>query len=393
MTAVLRPLPLRIAGRRFWLWSVGLAVASAILIVGAPFNRFVDFPQFWFAGKLVGSPDLLDPARQTVWELAHGFTPWQFLYPPGTAWLYSPLGFMPMAAAFLVHAVVIALAGAAAGFVGARTYGLDSAIGIIAALAWTPVLAAAACGQNAPLALMLAIVAIDCLRRDRRVLAGLAVGAMFYKPTLALPMFALLVLRRQWMSLFVAMVVAVGWYLLGVAGSAGDWMWPTDWLSLTSGYFAQDIYQNVNKTVALPGLMMGHGIPSPIAYAAAVAVAVAALPRLLRAPIAEAGAGACLIGIVVSPHSLQYEAAMVLPILLWAAGGNGSGLAEPWRTRLLVGVFVLAQMYVITPFLGVSVFAAVTFGATAIWITGWKRQDAGPDEARTAAPPAEASTS
>jgi hypothetical protein len=376
MSRATRPLPLRIAGRRFWLWSVGLAVASAILIVGAPFNRFVDFPQFWFAGKLVGSPDLLDPARQTVWELAHGFTPWQFLYPPGTAWLYSPLGFLPMPAAFWVHAAVIALAGGMAGFVGARTYGLDSAVGVIAALAWTPVLAAAATGQNAPLALMLAVVAIDCLRRDRRVLAGLAVGAMLYKPTLALPMFALLVLRRQWMSLFVAMVVAVGWYLLGVAGSAGDWMWPTDWLSLTSGYFAQDTYQNVNKTIALPGLMMGHGIPSPIAYAAAVAVAAAALPRLLRAPIAEAGAGACLIGIVVSPHSLQYEAAMVLPILLWAAGGNGSGLAEPWRTRLLVGVFVLAQMYVITPFLGVSVFAAVTFGATAIWISGWKRQEA-----------------
>ncbi|HEX7491267.1 MAG TPA: glycosyltransferase family 87 protein [Candidatus Limnocylindrales bacterium] len=375
MTTAARPLPLRIARRRFWLWSIGLAAASAVLIVGGPFNGFVDFPQFWYAGKLAGSPDLLDPARQTVWELAHGFKPWQFLYPPGTAWLYSPLGYIPMAAAFWVHAAVIALAGATAGYVGARTYGLESKVGVIAALAWTPILAAAATGQNAPLAMMFAVIGIDCLRRDKRVLAGLAVGAMLYKPTLALPMFALLVLRRQWTSLFVAMGVAVGWYLLGVAGSAGDWMWPMHWLSLTSGYFALDTYQNVNKTVALPGLMMGHGVPSLIAYGAAVAVAVAALPRLLRSPIAEAGAGACLVGIVVSPHSLQYEAAMVLPMLLWAAGGTGSGLAEPWRTRILVGVYVLAEMYIITPFLGVSVFAAVTFGATAIWITGWKRQD------------------
>src|ERR1035437_8969788 len=248
-------------------------------------------------------------------------------------------------------------------------------------------------GPERPLALMFAMVAINGLRSDRQIMAGLAVGAMLYKPTLALPMFALLVLRRQWVSLFVAMVVAVGWYLLGVAGSAGDWMWPTDWLSPTSGYFVQDTYQNVNKTIALPGLMMGHGIASPIADAAAVAVVIAALPRLLRSSIAEAGAGACLIGIVVSQHSLHYEAAMVLPMLLWAAGGTGSGISEPWRTRLLVGVFVLAQMYVITPFLGVSVFAAVTFGATAIWISGWKRQEAGPDQARTAAPPAEASAS
>ena len=107
-----------------------------------------------------------------------------------------------------------------------------------------------------------------------------------------------------------------------------------------------------------------------------MAVAMAALPRLLRSPIAEAGAGACLIGIVVSPHSLQYEAVMMLPLLLWAAGGTGSGIAEPWRTRLLVGAYLAAQLYVVTPFAGISVFVVMTLGATAIWITGWHRQEA-----------------
>ena len=66
--------------------------------------------------------------------------------------------------------------------------------------------------------------------------------------------------------------------------------------------------QNVDKTIALPGLLIGHGVPSVVGYAAAAAVVVAALPRLLRSPIVEAGAAACLIGVVVSPHSLQYEA-------------------------------------------------------------------------------------
>jgi hypothetical protein len=119
-------------------------------------------------------------------------------------------------------------------------------------------------------------------------------------------------------------------------------------------------------------------VPSVVAYTAAAAVVVAALPRLLRSPIAEAGAAACLIGIVVSPHSLQYEAVMVLPLLLWAAGGTGSGIAEPWRTRLLVTAYLLAQLYILTPFAGVSVFAAITFGATAIWITGWQRLEGAP---------------
>jgi DUF1365 family protein len=68
---------------------------------------------------------------------------------------------------------------------------------------------------------------------------------------------------------------------------------------------------------------------------------------------------------------------MVLPLLMWAAAGTGDGISEPWRTRLLVTAYLLAQLYVLTPFAGVSVYAAITFGATAIWITGWKRQEGG----------------
>ncbi|HEU6439033.1 MAG TPA: glycosyltransferase family 87 protein, partial [Terriglobales bacterium] len=342
---------------------------SAVMVIGAPWNRFVDFPQFWFAAKLVGTPDLLDPARQGAWEIAHGFTPWAFLYPPGTAWLYTPLGALPLAAAFWVHAAVIGLIGIAAGFVGGRAFGLDTRVALVATLAWVPMLAAAAAGQNAPLAMLLALIAIDGLRTDRQMVAGLAVGAMLFKPTLALPLLVLLVLRRQWTALFVAMAVAVGWYVLGVAGSAGDWMWPRDWLTLTAPFFAADTWQNVNKTVALPGLMMGNGVPSVVAYAAAAAVVIAALPRLLRSPITEAAAAACLIGIVVSPHSLQYEAVMVLPLILWAAGGTGAGIAEPWRTRLLVPAYLAAQLYVVTTLTGVSIFAVITLAAAAIWIT------------------------
>jgi hypothetical protein len=373
-----RPLPLRLPAGRFWLWAVGLCAISAIIVVGAPWNSFVDFPQFWFSARLVGTPDLLDPARQAAWEIAHGFGFREYLYPPGTAWLYAPLGSLPLAAAFWVHAAVIALIGITAGFIGSRAFDLDRRVALVATLAWAPTLAAAAAGQNAPLAMLLALVSIDALRRDNQVVAGLAIGAMLYKPTLALPMLCLLVIRRQWTALFVAMAVAVGWYFLGVAASAGDWMWPTDWLGFTAPFFAADTLQNVNKTIALPGLLMGHGVPSVVGYAAAVAVVVAASPRLFRSPIAEAGAAACLIGVVVSPHSLQYESVMVLPIILWAAGGTGQGIAEPWRTRLLVAAYLAAQLYLLTPVAGFSVLAVIAFAATAIWITGWQRQEAAP---------------
>ena len=45
---------------------------------------------------------------------------------------------------------------------------------------------------------------------------------------------------------------------------------------------------------------------------------------------------------------------MVLPILLWAAGGTGQGIAEPWRTRLLVAAYLVAQLYLVTPPVGFS---------------------------------------
>ncbi len=370
-----RPIPLRLAPRRFWLWAIGLVVMSSIVIVGSPPGGWVDFPQFWFAAKLVGTPDLLDTSRQQAWQIAHGFTPFIFLYPPGTAWLYFPLRFLPMAAAFWAHAGVMVTCGIGAGFFGARAFRLDTRVALVATLAWAPTLAAAAVGQNAPLGLLLAMIAINGLRGSRQIVAGLAVGAMLYKPTLALPMLVLLVIRRQWTALSVAMAVAAGWYLLGVAGSAGDWMWPKDWLIFTSPYFDADTWQNVNKTIALPGILMGHDVPSAIAYAAAAVVVLAALPRLLRSSMAEAAAAACLIGIVVSPHSLQYEAVMVMPIIMWAAGGTGTGIAEPWRTRLVIPAYFVAQLYAITPQFRVSVFVFITLAAAAIWITGWQRQE------------------
>jgi hypothetical protein len=120
---------------------------------------------------------------------------------------------------------------------------------------------------------------------------------------------------------------------------------------------------------------MGHDVPSAIAYAAAAVVVLAALPRLLRSSMAEAAAAACLIGIVVSPHSLQYEAVMVMPIIMWAAGGTGTGIAEPWRTRLVIPAYFVAQLYAITPQFRVSVFVFITLAAAAIWITGWQRQE------------------
>jgi hypothetical protein len=98
-----------------------------------------------------------------------------------------------------------------------------------------------------------------------------------------------------------------------------------------------------------------------------------ALPRLLRAPLAEAGAGALVVWLAVSPHSLNYEGALVLPVLFWAMGSGATGLREPARTWLVVGAFLLAPEYLVSETLGFSVLVLVAVVGAVVWIGGWWR--------------------
>ena len=374
-TAADNAIPIRLAPGRFRLWGVGLALASTAVTIGAPWNGWVDFPQFWYAGQLVGTPTLLDPAAQLAWMTARGYELFPFLYPPGTAWLLAPLGWLPIAAAFWAQVAAIMAIGLASGIVAARAFDIDVRVATIATMAWAPVMEGAAAGHFESLGMMLALLAIYALRFDRDVLAGLAVGGILFKPTLALPLLAILVLRGRWKALGVVAGAGIGWYLLGVAGSAGDWLWPADWLRLTAPYLGVDLPHNVNKTIGLPELLVGHGAPGWLGYAAAAIMALAALPRLLRAPIVEAASAACVVGLLVSPHSLSYEAVMAVPFLLWMCATTGTGIAEPWRTRIIVAVYLVAQLFVITPYFGFSVFVVIVALLSAAWISGWQRME------------------
>jgi hypothetical protein len=378
--------PLRLADRRFWLWGRALCAMSAVVLVGSAPNKFIDFPQFWSAGRTVGTANLVDTASHELWQAANGIRTGFFAYPPGSAWLFVPFSAFPLALGFVLHALVMTFLVALAGIIGAQVYGLDRRIGLVAAFAWAPCMASAAVGQNAPLALVLALLAIQALGRDNDVIAGLCVGLLLYKPTLALPLLGLLLLRRRWPALGVAAVVAAGWYLLGVAAAAGDWSWPSHWWAGLSGYYATDTAGNVGQAISLPGLLQGYGAPTVLALGTGALVALLAVPRLMKSPIAEAGAGACLVGLAVSPHSLAYEAVLVLPAILWAAGKTGTGISEPARTWLIVVAYFVAELYVITVFMGVSVLAVVTLVAAAIWISGWRRIATSIDASRVSEP-------
>ena len=374
--------PLRVGRRTFWLGATALGILGAVELVLAPLKIYLDFPQFWAAGGTVGTVDLFDPSLHAAWGQARGIGLASWVYPPGFAWLYAPFGALPLAVGYWLHAAVMVGLVAAAGVLGARIYGLDRRVGLAAAFAWTPCLASAIFGQNAMLGLVLALVAIEGLRRDSDRLAGLGVGLLLYKPTLALPLIGLLLLRRRWGALLVTLACAGGWYVSGVAAAAGDWQWPVRWVTIVGDYYAGDTAFNVIRTISVPGLLEGHGAPAVVGGAIGLVMVALAIPRLIRAPLAEAGAGSVLVGLAVSPHALNYEGAMVLPILMWTMGDVARGIAEPARTRLIVAAYLIAPVYLIAEGIGLSSLVFVTFIGAAAWISGWQRIGTGHGDRR-----------
>jgi len=373
--------PLSLPPKRVRLWAAAVAIIGLVAIDTAVENGGGDWSDFWSAGATVGTPDFLDQNRHYAWQAAHGVVQYFFPYPPAVGWFFWPFAQLPFWLGFIANALVMLGLVAVAGLLAARIFGLPRYLAVLLAFAWTPATAPAIIGQNTPLALVLALWAIDGLRRDRPIEVGLATGLLMYKPTLALPLLGLLVLRLRWRDLAVAGgVVAVG-YVASVAAAAGDWQWPVSWWNQLGPWLARDLVGNANKAVSLPGLL-GRlpGVPEWLPYVFAAAIVLLSLRGLRRAPLAEAGAAACLLALAVGPRVWGYEAGLMLPILAWTVGG---GVAEPWRTRLIfvgvpMGLFWLVSVYTVVS--GVALVVAV---ATAMWL--WRWRPLGPNPTRAAA--------
>jgi hypothetical protein len=74
-----------------------------------------------------------------------------------------------------------------------------------------------------------------------------------------------------------------------------------------------------------------------------------------------------LAGLALSPHALAYDAALALPMIAYTA----SRLAEPDRTRMLLGVFAVAPLFFVAPLVRFDPLALVVIGGTCAWV--WVR--------------------
>lgn len=361
---------LRVAPGRVRLWALGLFAMGVVPVIGAPFNHWHDWGALWAAGATAGGPDLVDAARHVAWQAAHGVSQAFFAYPPAAAWLFWPFAQLPVAVAFWVQAVLMVVCVAAAGFVAARVYGLTPGLAVLAALAWAPSTASIVTGQNAPFALLVAMVAIWGLATGRWWVAGLAVGVLWYKPTLALGFVALFLVRGRWRELAVAVAAGGVAFLLSVAAAGGDWGWPGTWLEGARVWLPADAAKNADKAISLPGLLARLPVLWFVPVLGGVALAVAAIPGLRRAGIVEAASAACLVGLAAGPRAWGYEAALAFPFVCWVIGG---GVGEPWRTRLIVAAYFLGLLWIFSFVTQISAVAVVVLGATLLWLWRWRR--------------------
>jgi hypothetical protein len=230
-------------------------------------------------------------------------------------------------------------------------------------IGWAPVTAAVVTGQNSPLALVLSLVAIDGLARDDALRAGLAVGALAYKPTYALAFGLLLLAYRKWKVLGVVAACGVGWYAVSAYAAGGDLMWPRPYLQALADYVGPDFAYNRYKAVSVPGVLMLAGVSSGVAFGVGMVLLVGALGwlRVRGVGVMQAASLTGAIAVASSPHAWPYDAAIALPALFWVAAKG----EEPGRTRGIVIAYAVAPLWLASHALGVDPFAIVVIGGTA----------------------------
>ncbi len=340
----------------FWGWSGAVALAMASAAGWSIRHGAGDWRVFVAAGSLAGTHALIDPPE--AWQT--------FVYLPGAAWAFVPFARLPLAVSFVIDAACMLACAAAAGAVAARTYRLPRALGVGVYALWAPVVyAAAIIGQNAPFGLLLAQLTIAGIARRSLALTALPLGLLLYKPTYALPLIGVLLMRARLREVGAVAAIGCAWYVASVAATGGDWRWPAEWVALIARYAPGDLSVNGAFVVSIPGLLAraGVGVPMIVALVAAGVLAVAFAVR--RVGAVEAASATCLAGVALSPHALAYDAALALPMIAFTT----SRLAEPARTRFLLMLFMIAPLFFVAPLLRFDPFAVVIVGGTCAWLS------------------------
>ena len=327
------------------------------LIVPMDKATTTDFVSFYAAGKLAlqGTPALAyDQAAHYALEqaiTAPGIGYQYFFYPPVYLLLCAPLALLPYLVSFvLFQSITLAfflwVLRAIMGGVG-RGW-------LVAALAFPPVFWVLGLGQNSFLTAGLMGLGM-LLLPGRPFLAGLALGAMCYKPHFGLLLPVVLLVGRQWWAIAGAAGAVLGLVGLSVALFGVE----TWWAYLAAAQASRAVYESgsidfIGMITPFGGALL-VGFSAPVAHAvqiAAMAGTVLVVGWVWRSGASLAvRAAAVAAGSVLAVHlALIYDALLLLLAMAWlvrAGVERGTRRGEKFIFFCAYAVLVLISKWLI----------------------------------------------
>jgi len=378
-------------------WVRVLAVCNVVVIAGIavithggdrpdpwghPFAT--DFVSFWTAARLAidGSPEaawipaLHAAAQARNFSAGAGYAPgyFAFFYPPPFLLLCLPLGYLTYgwAATAWLAMTVTAYVATLRRLLPARWPT------ILIALAYPAALINAGHGQNG--FLTTALLATAALQLDKRPgIAGACLGALCFKPQLALMIVPSLLLARRWRSLAWAVATAVLFCVASLlAFGPAAWQRFADNTDLARQTLENGLvsYAKMASTFAAIRLLGGS---VDIAFAAQAAVSVTVLVILLaivrhRPGAAVEGAAMALGGCMLTPFLLDYDLMLLIVPLAWIATQADRSASLPWEKLVGVMAFMLPLLTrLVAEHVGLPVAPVLMFALLACFVRRARR--------------------
>jgi alpha-1,2-mannosyltransferase len=318
---------------------VALAIAFALSLIGTgastPTGRLGgDLPAFYGAGRIVLEGDaahLYDWNRQATAELGlfppdetEGFL--AFAYPPFVAVAYAPLALLPFRLAYAVHTLfMVGCVGLTVALLARELprigrYG-DALLAF--AIGFHPAYRAAFGAQNSTWSTLLFVAAGALVTRGHEFAGGAVAGLLMFKPQLAVPLWGLFLLERRPRVLAGIATSATGLYLVGAAVQGLSWpaIW---WREGVVPFQDYDQARNAPNCVGFLGFAENlFGVGNPVAQGIGVVLSVATIGALCfvwwrgtDADRTERIAFAAAGSLMIAPHAMFYDAALLTPALL-----------------------------------------------------------------------------
>jgi hypothetical protein len=315
--------------------ALAILLAAAIffcfgILAQAPDHHETDFYSFWAGARLLG-PDLYNPEKAAA--VQHAESPRvngkSFIRPPFYALALWPFGRLPFTTAF----VTWQLLNIAAVLLSIALWRCRPS-SFVACAFFPPLWSCLRLGQDAPLLLLLGVMAAILIERKRELFGGAVLALFVAKPNLVplIPFLLLVQKRHRALSGFFAGGIAL--YLISSLAMGFDWL-----IGYTKAVFGNE-GTITPRVPGLAGLFNLAGAPKWCAYIGLFVGAAMIYRYARKSAWMHAFAFTVTIAVVFAPRSMVYDLVLLLPLLLLRFA--------PWVTPL-AGTALVSIMFTPAP--------------------------------------------